>query len=114
MTERPSRHLHSKSIVSEKHPGRQLCLRAIVIVVVGQMSEISALRTDTSGGGERFIQAHVGGMRIAPKGIKHRHLHTLNLLNRLRWNFFAIVQISQQLASFLCEKIADCSHRSMR
>src|ERR1043166_1866682 len=54
----------------------QLSLSVIVVVIVGQMSKISALGADPSGRRESLVEAHMRRMRFAPQGIEDGDLHT--------------------------------------
>jgi len=75
-----------------------------MIVVVGQMREISLARTDTPRRGEGLIEAHVCRMRCAPERIQYHHVHLPNLLNDWRGHLLAVTQICQSLIACLNEK----------
>ena len=62
-----------------------------------QMGEICPRRADAPRRRQRFIQAHMCGMRAESQCVQHTHFHPAHLLQREIWHFLAIVEICQAL-----------------
>src|SRR5882672_8345531 len=84
-----------QSVISKLHIIRQFGLRPVVIIIMGEVSETGAARANPSGGGEGFIQAHVGRMRRVAQRVKNCDFHTAASFDRGRRNELAIVEIGQ-------------------
>ena len=73
-----------------------------------EMRKISSRRGDAPGGGERFVQAHVGGVRIAAQCIKHDHLNPFDRGKHFFGHQLAIAQVGQFFPPVLLEYIPGC------
>src|SRR4051794_28350371 len=73
----------TQSIISELHVLRQLELRPVVIIIMGEVSETGAARPNPPRGRQGFIQAHVCRMRRIAQGVKNCDVHALASLNRV-------------------------------
>src|SRR5690606_7494266 len=69
-----------QTVIGEADAGRQFRVIAIVVVVVGEVREERAARADAARGGERLVEAHVGGMRLPAERVEHGDLDVADLL----------------------------------
>ena len=90
-------------VPGQRDPCGQFRLRPVVVVVVGQMREKGPARIDAARGGERFIQTHVGGMRLVAQGVQHGNFHAAHDFQGRLGNFLAIAQVRQPLLPVLLE-----------
>ena len=90
-------------LVLDYCPGGELFLIPVVVIMVGEVSEVSLVGTDASGCGQSLIQAHVGGVRLWPQCVKNGDLHALSECHRGGDDLLAVAEIRQTLQSALLE-----------
>lgn len=76
-----------------------------MVVVVRQVREVSPPRANAPRRRQRFIQAHVRGMRLSPERVEHGHLYPVDLFYGLRRHLLAVAHVSQSLLALLDEEI---------
>ena len=106
--------IHLQPIPREPHTRREFRLRFVMIVIMREMREISSIRTDATRGGQRFVQAHVCGVRRKSQRVQHGDLHTAHLFEHSFGHFLAIIQIREPLFSVLREQITERDESSVR
>src|SRR5437660_12902746 len=89
-------------------------LSFVMVVVVCEVSKAGARRDDTPGGGEGFIQAHMGWVRVIAQSIENCDLDPAASFDCFLRDQFAIIQVSQSLSATLDEEIASGRGFSMR
>ena len=85
-----------------------------MVVIVREMRKIGAFGADAPGGGERFIQAHVGRMRRVAKRIQHGHADPAHRFHHILRHFFAVAEIDQLVLSGLCKCVTARNRFSVR
>ena len=94
---------HPQSIPSQRDPGGEFFLIPVVVIMVGQVSEVSLVGPDASGCGQSLIQAHVGGVRLRPQCVENGDLHALSKGHRRGDDLLAVAEIRQTLQPALLE-----------
>ncbi len=113
-TRRAAVALDFQPVVGEFHARRQLRLRDIVIVVVGQVGEIRPAGIYPPGGRQCLVQIHVCGMRRAPQCIQHDDFHARQFFHHFARHLLAIAQVGQPLLAVLREQVTVGHRLAMR
>ena len=75
--------------------------------IVAEMGEPSFLGLDFFGEGERFGEAHVGGVRLVAQSIDDQRADAVDLFNGEFWDDFAVAEVSDEGLIILGEKVAE-------
>ena len=74
---------------------------------MAEMGEPSFLGLDFFGEGERFGEAHVGGVRLVAQSIDDQMADAVDLFNGEFWDDFAVAEVSDEGLIILGEKVAE-------
>jgi len=68
----------------------QFRLRLVVVVIVRQVCEIGPRRADAACRRQRFVETHMGWMRLVTQRVEHGDFHALDLSQCVGGNFLAV------------------------
>ena len=86
---------HPQSIPGQRYSGWQFFLIPVVVVMVGQVREVSLVGPDASGCGQSLVQAHVCGVWLRPQCVENGDLNSLSECHRRGCDLLAVAEIRQ-------------------
>jgi len=103
----------AEAVIGEAHPGGELRFVAVVVEIVSEVGEEGARGGDAAGGGEGFIQAHVGGVRFAAEGVEDGDLDATDLGQGGGGDGLAVAEVSQARPAILTEEEPGRGHAAV-